>query len=147
MTTNLETSLHGTESKEVEYEQGSDRMDDKKSRVIRIAVQNVRGIGKTRRGVKNKEWERLTEEYGIDCFCFGEVNVDWRTIGTEDRIENRVRGWWGTACTNFSNNVTEKSPVQSNTAEQALRLSRSLHIGCWTVGKTSPDWVGGRGWI
>ena len=107
MNNNLETSLPGMES-EVEKVNFGDRIEDvDKTNGIRIAVQNVRGLGKTRRGTKNQEWEKLTKEYKIDCFCFGEVNVDWRKVKDQDRIPNRIRGWWETACTSFANNVTE----------------------------------------
>ena len=54
--------------------------------VVRIAVQNVRGMGKTSSGRKNEEWRILVDDYKLDVLCLNELNIDWRTITDKDRL-------------------------------------------------------------
>jgi hypothetical protein len=92
--------------KEIKSDYYGNYIKKKGSNILRIGFQNIGGIQLKPNKLKDDIIRRGITKYEFDIFGMAEINVDWRLLPEEDRLQFRTKGWWESLHLSTSNNTT-----------------------------------------
>lgn len=63
--------------------------------VFRIVLLNIGGLQQSGATQKNQDLLQFVNEKEADVIALTEVNVHWKLLPVAERLEERMKGWWG----------------------------------------------------
>ena len=87
-----------------------DAMDAKADTTIRLAFENINGLGFDISSVwKHNRFVEIAKEYAFDIVGWAEVNTNWKLTKYHQRIRERLKeGHWDKLAINTAHNTNEK---------------------------------------